>query len=163
MLAQKSWPQNFGRNFRVSRGRIRGRDDVHVGAHVKAGGAHVKAGLVQVGFRQSLCYFRKAGRRGGMVGASGRWMLLIKMSRRRRHCGITQTLIRVFVRGHATRTAHSSSRPAILPSSLILFLPPSIAHRSAGPRLVPVWPLSHPGPRHSPSHPDPPTPPTPTH
>lgn len=42
------------------------------------------------------------------------------MSRRRRQCGITQTLIRVFVRGHETRAAHPSSQPSIPLFSLLL-------------------------------------------
>lgn len=49
-------------------------------------------------------------------------MQLIKMSRRWRHCGITQTLIRVFVRGHKMRAAHPSSQPSILLHSLLLSL-----------------------------------------
>lgn len=49
-------------------------------------------------------------------------MQLIKMSRRRRQCGITQTLIRVFVRGHETRAAHPSSQPSIPLFSLSLLL-----------------------------------------
>lgn len=63
-----------------------------------------------------------------MDEASGRWMSLIKMSRRWRRCGITQTLIRVFVRGHTTRTAHSSWQPSILLSSrLPCRRPPSLS------------------------------------
>lgn len=78
-----------------------------------------------------------------MGGVSGRWMSLIKMSRRWRRCGITQTLISVFVRGHTTRAAHSSWQPSILLSSLSAVLP---GGRCAGAALVPVWPLPSPAP-----------------
>lgn len=63
------------------------------------------------------------------------------MSRRWRHCGITQTLIRVFVRGQETRAAHPSSRASILlPPRPLISAPASAWQPYFLPRVSPLPP-----------------------
>ncbi len=90
----------------------------------------VKADLLQVGRSQSALFLREQWERlreRGIEwerGGRWRWMLLIKMSRQWRQCRITQTLIRVFVRGHKMRAAHPSSPlSSLFPPSFQPFSP----------------------------------------
>ncbi len=90
----------------------------------------VKADLLQVGRSQSPLFLREQWERlreRGIEwkrGGRWRWMLLIKMSRQWRQCRITQTLIRVFVRGHKMRAAHPSSPlSSLFPPSFQPFSP----------------------------------------
>ncbi len=90
----------------------------------------VQADLLQVGRSQSALFLREQWERlreRGIEwerGGRWRWMLLIKMSRQWRQCRITQTLIRVFVRGHKMRAAHPSSPlSSLFPPSFQPFSP----------------------------------------